>query len=105
MNNSSFKSGLKAATLLAFILASPAVAQETVVFKRPPPAVSECIYDSKALEAKIMELQNINAQLANKAKVLEIQVAAMKTVNVVKHKKIQVCKRWNHRRCTWLVWK
>ena len=105
MNISSFKNGLKAVSLMAFFVVSPAAAQETVVFKRPPPAISECIYDAKALEARIMELQNINAQLANRAKTLEVQVAAMKTVDVTKHKKVQVCKRWKHHKCTWLVWK
>ena len=105
MNIFSFRSVLKAAALIAFLLASPAMAQETVVFKRPPPKLEVCTYTAKALQAKITELQNINAQLANRAKSLEVQVAALKTMNVVKHKKVQVCKRWNHHRCTWLVWK
>ena len=105
MNFPSFTSRLGAVAFMAFLLASPAMAQETVVYKRPPPAINQCVYNAKALEAKIVELQNINMQLTNRAKTLEVQVAAMKAVVVVKHKKVQVCKRWNHHRCTWLVWK
>ena len=105
MNVPSFTSGLGAVAFVALLLANPAAAQETIVYKRPPPAINQCVYNAKALEAKITELQNINMQLTNRAKVLEVQVAAMKAVNVVKHKKVQVCKRWNHHRCTWLVWK
>ena len=105
MNVSSLTGGLRAVTLMALLLACPAMAQETVVYKRPPPAINQCVYNAKALEAKITELQNINMQLTNRAKALDVQVAAMKMVNISKHKKVQVCKRWNHHRCTWLVWK
>jgi hypothetical protein len=96
--------GLKAAAVFALIFADAGTANsQTVLFKQPALAKS-CTVDASALEAKIAELKNVNAQLANRAKLLEVQVAAMKVVVLpVKHGKSQYCKRWKNRRCTWLV--
>ncbi len=102
----SFKSGLKAAIAMSFILFSVTVANaQTVVFKQPPPQTQFCALDTKVLEAKIAELKDVNAQLAAKAKKLETQVFGLKVANTSKPKKTQVCKRWSKHRCTWLVWK
>ncbi len=76
---------------------------QTVVFKQAPAGPGACTYDVKLFLAKIEELKNVNAQLANRAKMLEIQVAAIKVVNVKRHKSAQYCKRWKHHRCTWLA--
>lgn len=90
---------------MALFLASSTVAQETVVFKQPPTALEVCTYDAKLLEAKIAELQNINAQLAAKARALEVPVVPVVAKRVAKPRKTQVCKRWKPHKCTWWVWK
>jgi hypothetical protein len=90
--------------LLGLVFASSEIAQaQTVVFKQPPVASQSCAFDTKALLAKILELKNVNAQLANRAMALEGQVAAMKVVSVKKTRTTQYCKRWKHHKCTWLV--
>jgi hypothetical protein len=104
MHSLSFSNNLRIASLLVVVLAISGMAHsQTVVFKQPPAAPQSCPYDAKALEEKITELKNLNVQLANRAKTLEVQVAAMKVVTVRKHRTAQYCKRWNHHRCTWLV--
>jgi hypothetical protein len=104
MPHVSISNGLGPAILAVFTLTCSSVSQaQTVVFKRPPAVSQSCPYDAMALQAKIMELKNINEQLANRAKMLEVQVAAMKVVNVKPRKQAQVCKRWKNHRCTWLV--
>ncbi len=88
---------------LAFGASQMAVAQ-TVVFKQPVSVPQACPFVAKALEAKVIELKNVNAQLALRARQLEIQVAALKVVSVKKQKKrAQYCKRWKNHRCTWLA--
>jgi hypothetical protein len=104
MHSLSVSNSCRIASLLALVLAISVTAHsQTVVFKQPPAAVQSCPYDAKALEEKILELKNVNTQLANRAKMLEVQVATMKVVTVKKHRTAQYCKRWNHHRCTWLV--
>ena len=91
-------------TAVALLVAGAGLAgAQTVVFKQAPAGSSACTYDVKLFLAKIEELKNVNAQLANRAKMLEVQVAAFKVVNVKKHKTAQYCKRWKHHRCTWLA--
>lgn len=96
--------GLKAAALLVFIFANTGeVNSQTVLFKQPA-LPKTCTVDSSILEAKIIELKNVNAQLANKAKQLQVQVAAMKVaVAPVRRGKSQYCKRWKNHKCTWLA--
>ena len=96
--------GLKAAILFVITFANMGLGNsQTVLFKQPA-LPKTCATEASALEAKIAELKNVNAQLANKAKLLEVEVAAMKVaVAPVKHGKSQYCKRWENHKCTWLV--
>lgn len=98
------RSGLKVAALLALIIVNAGSGNsQTVLFKQPA-LPKTCTVDSSILEAKIIELKNVNAQLANKAKQLQVQVAAMKVaVAPVRRGKSQYCKRWKNHKCTWLA--
>ena len=95
MDISSLKRIVKITILPAFLFASQAVAQETVIFKTPETVVFKtslstadlCALDADALEAKITELQNINAKLTDRAEALQVQVTAMKKTG---HKKVLV---------------
>jgi hypothetical protein len=97
--------GLRIAVFLVLMFAASEMAQaQTVVFKQPVTVPQSCPFVAKALEARVIELKNVNAQLALRARQLEIQVAALKVVSVKKPKKqAQYCKRWKHHRCTWLA--
>lgn len=100
----SSSNGLRFASLLGLVfIFSGATHAQTVVFKQPPVALQSCPYDAKTLEAKIMELKNVNDQLANRAMMLQVQVAAMKVATIKTHRTTQYCKRWKHHRCTWLA--
>ena len=88
------------ATLIAFaFLISPAMAQ-TVAYKSPPTPLEVCTHDSRDMAAQLTALQDINAQLTARVKVLE----TVKPVEVTR-KKVQVCKRWRKHKCTWRVWR
>jgi hypothetical protein len=95
------------AVFLTFILAAPGTAiSQTVVFKRPAAIPQAAPEDIDTLRAQILELKNINAQLAQRAKSLETQIAAMKVAPAAKpQKRKQVCRRWKNHKCNWLVWK
>jgi hypothetical protein len=96
--------GLKAAILFVIAFANTELANSQTVLYKQTALPKTCTIEASALEAKIAELKNVNAQLANKAKLLEVKVAAMKVaVAPVKHRKSQYCKRWKNHKCTWLV--
>jgi hypothetical protein len=92
---------------LSLIFASSSLAlAQTVVFKQPPAVPQAAPEDIEILQAKILELKNINAQLAERAKSLEVLIAGMKVAPAAKpRKKKQVCRRWKNHKCNWLVWK
>ena len=107
MQSLSIRAGLRLLAFLALLFVLTDVAQaQTVVFKQPASVPQSCPLVARMMEAKIIELRNVNSQLASRARQLEIQVAALKVARGTPAKpkrQAQYCKRWKHHRCTWLV--
>lgn len=87
--------------LVVFFSLSGSTIAQTVVFKQSPTPLEICNSSKTANEAKIKELQSINAELASRAKALEAQLAILQRPKTLTSKSVMamhVIRRhgWHH---------